>query len=251
MTQVTEIWRHPIKSHGREALQSVALEAGKTMPWDRVWAVAHEAARLAPDATEWAPCANFSRGSKAPALMAISAEVNEETGKITLTHPDQGTCVVDPEDAADAADFIAWTRPLCPKDRAQPDRIYKAAGRGLTDSDFPSVSIIGHASCRALADAMGAEVSPLRFRGNIWLDGDLAPFEEFDWVGREFTIGGVTFRGMERIERCLATTANPATGRRDLDTLGALRGTLGHIDMGIRAEVIAGGTVSLGDICTA
>ena len=40
---VTEIWRHPVKSHGREALETVTLTAGQTMPGDRVWAVAHEA----------------------------------------------------------------------------------------------------------------------------------------------------------------------------------------------------------------
>lgn len=39
---VTEIWRHPIKSHGREPLESVTLEAGKALPLDRLWAVAHE-----------------------------------------------------------------------------------------------------------------------------------------------------------------------------------------------------------------
>ncbi len=43
MPHVTDIFRHPLKSHGREALQLVALSRGETMPWDRCWAVAHEA----------------------------------------------------------------------------------------------------------------------------------------------------------------------------------------------------------------
>lgn len=37
---VTEIWRHPIKSHDRESLPSVTLEAGQAMPLDRLRAVA-------------------------------------------------------------------------------------------------------------------------------------------------------------------------------------------------------------------
>ena len=42
MIKVVEIWRHPIKSHGREALSTVAVTAGQTLPLDRAWAVAHD-----------------------------------------------------------------------------------------------------------------------------------------------------------------------------------------------------------------
>ena len=36
-----------------------------------------------------------------------------------------------------------------------------------------------------------------RFRGNVWLDG-LAPFAEFDLVGRDLRVGGATLRVRER-----------------------------------------------------
>ncbi len=68
--RVAALWRHPIKSHGREALKNVSLTEGQTMPWDRRWAVAHDAAKA--DGSEWAECMNFSRGAKAPSLMAMS-----------------------------------------------------------------------------------------------------------------------------------------------------------------------------------
>jgi len=44
MTEVRALWRHPIKSHGREALTSVTLTAGQAMPGDRLWAVARNRA---------------------------------------------------------------------------------------------------------------------------------------------------------------------------------------------------------------
>jgi uncharacterized protein YcbX len=59
MATVTSLWRHPIKSHGREDVASTTLIAGQTMPGDRVWAVAHEASKA--DGSEWVPCANFNR----------------------------------------------------------------------------------------------------------------------------------------------------------------------------------------------
>ena len=45
----------------------------------------------------------------------------------------------------------------------------------------------------------------------------------------------------------MATTANPETGRRDAETLDALERGWGHQDFGVYAEVVAGGTVKVGD----
>lgn len=55
---VTSLWRHPIKSHGRESLDATTLIAGQTMPGDRVWAVAHEMSKA--DNSAWSRGANFS-----------------------------------------------------------------------------------------------------------------------------------------------------------------------------------------------
>ena len=38
---LAEIWRHPIKSCGRETLTRVLLTENRTLPWDRRWAIAH------------------------------------------------------------------------------------------------------------------------------------------------------------------------------------------------------------------
>ena len=40
--------------------------------------------------------------------------------------------------------------------------------------------------------------------------------------------------------------ANPETGRRDVDTLAALR-TWGHQDFGVYAAITGGGTIRTGD----
>jgi len=118
------------------------------MPWDRTWAIAHEGAKT--DGTAWAPCANFSRGAKAPALMAIDASLDEASEQITLTHPDRPDVTLHPE--KDAAELIEWVEPLMPKDRAQSARVIRVPGRGMTDTDFPSISIANLASNAAVGD---------------------------------------------------------------------------------------------------
>jgi uncharacterized protein YcbX len=85
-----------------------------------------------------------------------------------------------------------------------------------------------------------------RFRGNIWLDG-LAPWEEFDLLGREITIGEARFTVRERITRCRATCTDPETGRIDVNTLDLLESGWDHTDFGVYAEVTQSGAVALGD----
>lgn len=239
--KVDGLWRHPIKSHGREALASVGLRAGESMPWDRVWAVAHDAAKAQPG--EWAPCANFSRVSKAPDLMAITAVLDEASGNLTLSHPNRPDLTFNPDTDPNA--LIGWTAPLVPQNRALPDHIMRLDGRGYTDSDFPSVTLCNLASHRAVEAQMGQDLSIHRWRGNIWFDCE-APWVEFDWMDLEIQIGDAVLRPRERTDRCLATTANPETGKRDADTLAALA-SFGHQDFSVRCEVIQSGEVRVGD----
>jgi uncharacterized protein YcbX len=102
------------------------------------------------------------------------------------------------------------------------------------------------ASHRAVSQKIGRPVESERWRGNIWLDG-LAPWEEFDWIGRDLRIGAAMLRIREPIVRCMHTTANPVSGIRDTDTLGALEDGWGHQDFGVNAEVVQSGTVSVND----
>jgi hypothetical protein len=204
--------------------------------------VAHEAAKLVEG---WNPCVNFARGAKAPALMAITSHLDEATGVVTLSHPAQGEIRFSPDSPADLPRFLDWVRPLNPQDRAQPMRIVKA-GRGMTDSDFPSISIGSLSSLADLSARMGQNLSPQRFRANLWLGG-AAPWAEFGWIGKTLRIGGTLLRIEERITRCKATTVDPATGTPDADTLGALEAAFGHQDFGIYAVVIEGGPIAVGD----
>jgi len=88
-------------------------------------------------------------------------------------------------------------------------------------------------------------LQPERWRGNIWFEGTPA-WSEFDWIGRELSIGTARLKVEEKITRCLATTVNTDTGLRDVDTLKALN-SLDHQEFGIYATVIETGDVGVGD----
>ena len=243
---IVDLWRHPLKGHGREQVSSTILTKGCTMPGDREWAVLFENGRFDPVAPTWKPSINFARGSKNPAIMAINAQYDDANKRLKLTHPDLPDFQFCPDDAADKKRFLNWVSPLNVPGKPLPVDIVRVPGRGMTDTDFPSVSLLFTASLNALSDRAGQDVSRLRWRGNIWVEGT-APWQEFDWIGQTLAIGAARVLVREPIVRCLATTANPTNGTRDLDTLALLKANWGHTNFGVYAEVISGGPVAIGD----
>lgn len=249
MTRVTGLFRHPIKGVGREPLDTVTLTAGKTMPGDRVWAILLDRAKI--DATHqgWAHCANFLRGAMVPSLVAVSARTGtDET--LHLSHPALDDLSVDLNDPADAVRLLGWVGQLIPPTRSQPAVLLATPDRGMTDTKTPTVSIMSEASLRAMSQKAGHSFDAGRFRGNIWLNEGLAPWEEHEWIGRDITVGGTTLRVVGRIERCRSTTASAITGHEDFDTLHHLNSAWGHQDFGVHAEVVSGGALSVGDKVT-
>ena len=241
MIRVSALWRHPIKSHGRERIETVELVAGQTMPWDRHWAVTHERTKFDGD---WVPCANFMIGVRTPALAGIWAELDEDAGRLTLRHDDLGEITFDPEN--DVERFLTWVKPLSADQSFEPTGLISGSV-GMTDSNYPTVSIMTEASHKAVEGRLGRPLEVARWRGNIWLEGT-APWEEFEWVGRDVQIGEAVLHVEEPIERCKHTMANPRTGRRDTDTLAVLREGWDHENFGVNATVTKGGRVAKGDL---
>lgn len=239
--RLAHICRHPIKAYGREMLASVRLSAGQGLPFDREWAIAHEAAKLGPG---WNPCMNFTRGAKAPALMAVTATLDEAARRVTLAHPTAGEITVTPDDPSDAERLVTWADPLIPAGRARPAAVVRG-GVAMTDSDFPSVSVLSLSSLAALSAKMGMDLSIHRWRANLWLEG-AEPWAEWGWIGQRFRLGDAVLEVVERITRCTATTVDPETGKVEGNTLAALETGYGHQDFGVYARVIEGGPIAIG-----
>lgn len=246
MVNVAALWRHPIKSHGREPLENVTLIQGQTMPWDRHWAVTHEASKFDADNPRWVMCRNFMIGVATPGLAGIWASLDTKTRTLTLRHTDLDDLTFQPDNPDDLARFLAWIAPLCPADKRQPQNIVAAPARGMTDSAYPSVSIMNTATHAAVEAQIGRKLETERWRGNIWVDG-LEAWSEFDWTGGSVRIGEAELKIEEPIRRCMATAANPRTGIRDADTLGALRDGWDHQHFGVYATVTKGGMIALND----
>ncbi len=245
--RVAEIWRHPIKAHGRERVDAVTLSKGAAMPWDRRWAVAHERSCFDVKHPRWQPCQEFSRGAKSPGLQAIRARVDPDYRTMTLSHPDRPEITIDADNDDDACRFIQWVMPISNGNRMLPARLVRAPDAAMTDTGYQSISLINLATHRAVETQLGHEISPLRWRGNLLIEG-LAPWAEMEWVGRTIRLGEVEMEIVEPITRCMATTANPENGLRDAETLKALKDGWGHQECGVYARVTKGGNLRETDV---
>ncbi|MEJ6399401.1 MOSC domain-containing protein [Yoonia sp. 208BN28-4] len=248
MGTVAEIWRHPIKSHGREKIESVDLTAGMTMPWDRKYAVTHAQTKFSAASPDWVSCRNFMIGTMTPALAGIWSQVDEAANTITLRHADAPEFTFDPDAPTDVARFLSWVSDIIPADRQTPTALVSAPDRGMTDTPEPTMSIANLASHATVEGHLGHPLERERWRANIWLDG-LDAWAEDDWIGKTIRIGSATFAVIDMAERCKHTTANPVTGARDVDTLAALRNGWGHQNFSAYATVLTDGRITVGDTC--
>ncbi|HEX2230448.1 MAG TPA: MOSC domain-containing protein, partial [Candidatus Binatia bacterium] len=138
-----------------------------------------------------------------------------------------------------------------------PERLpLRVIGDGHTpryqDDEAGRITLHGRASVQSLETAVGAEVSELRFRSNIAVDG-LSAWEEQGWVGRKVRIGAIEFDVVKPKTRCLATHANPLTGERDLAILTTLTQKMGQQNPTVGVAMVPsgkGGRIHVGDQVT-
>ena len=245
MPRIHSLFRYPIKSFSAEALRSVDVTPGRALPGDRRFALMHAESTFDPLAPSWQRKREFAVLVQNDAIAQFKTAFDPATGFLRIEHA--GTVVFTGDvstligrQQADAA-FNAVL-----KDRRGPLRLVDAGDVALTDQQSPSISFISLASVRELETKAGASLDPLRFRGNILVEG-LAPWAEFEWVGQAVKIGTVEFKIVSRIDRCMATAVNPATAQRDIETLKLLRENYDHIDCGVFGQAVTGGTLHVGD----
>ena len=122
------------------------------------------------------------------------------------------------------------------------------------EQDRFAVSIVSEASVEELARQgnEGRPVDSRRFRMLIEIAGAETPHQEDTWLGREVAIGQVLVRVTRPDARCVITTQDPDTGKRDFPTLHVIRQYRGlrdgrKLDFGVYADVVRPGRVAVGD----
>ncbi len=247
MPKIRSIYRYPIKGLSPEPLERAALAPGQTIPGDRLYAIENGPSGFDPVKRPYLSKQHFLMLMKNERLAGLRTEFDDKTHTLTITSPSSELIRADLRTAEGRAAIERFFADYCADELRGPPRILHADGHSFSDVARKVVSIINLASVAAVEDMVGAPVDPLRFRGNVYVEGWKA-WSELDQVGKELAIGrNARLKVVKRIVRCAATNVDPGTGIRDLEIPKALMHHLGHGDCGIYAEVVAGGEIAAGN----
>jgi uncharacterized protein YcbX len=246
---IQSIYRYPVKGLSPERMMRVSLAPGQTLPADRAYAIENGPSGFDPSAPQYFPKQRFLMLMKNERLAALDTRYDVEGHTLTVRLNGAEAARGDlrtPEGRAAIGDFFARYNS---DELRGPPKVLQGDGHSFSDVPAKVVSIINLASVAAVESAVGAPIDPLRFRGNLHVEGWPA-WREFDLLGQTLAIGDVRLKAVKRIVRCAATNVEPRTGIRDLEIPKTLTKAFGHMDCGVYAEVTAGGTIAVGDAIT-
>lgn len=242
--------RYPVKGLSPEPVERVDLEASGWFPGDRLYAIENGPSGFNPVAPRHQPKTKYLMLMRHEALARLRTRYEDANATLHVAGEGERLAVrLDTEDGRAALEALMAR--LLPHDlRGEPRVLEAPPGYRFTDSKIGFVSLINRASVQAIEDDLGTPIDPLRFRGNLLVEGWPA-FAELDRVGAVLEApSGLRLRLIQRTQRCAAVNVDPDSGVRDLDIPWSLDARLGHRDCGVYAEVIAGGGLAVGDRLT-
>jgi uncharacterized protein YcbX len=248
---VRNLYYYPVKGLSPQQLPRVDLTPGEGFPFDRMYGLARFDSGFDPKNPQPLPKQRFLMLARDAQLARLRTHLDPSTRRFSIQA--QGNLVhesdfTQPDAIETTIDFFASMFALEPARRPQ---LAEASPHRFTDASVGSprlmnaISLINLNSVADFSTRVGTPVDPLRFRANLYFDGWPA-FCELDCVDREFEVGTLRLRVLQRIRRCAATEVNPTTAERDIAVPRLLKEHYGHVDMGIYAEVLTGGAVETG-----
>ena len=186
--QVASLYRYPVKGLSPEALESVALGPGETLPFDRAYAIENGPGRFDPDPPRHLPKINFLMLMRDERLATLRSAVRGRHRNADHPARRQAGGARPAHDAARAPAHRAVLGRLHEGRAARAAEDRQRAGPQLLRRGAKCVHIVNLASVRELERVVGRPVDPLRFRANLYLDG-LEPWAEFGWLDKEIGVG--------------------------------------------------------------
>jgi uncharacterized protein YcbX len=248
--RVASLYRYPVKGLSPERLNRAELSAGGYFPGDRLFAIENGPSGFDSAEPVHQPKIKYLMLMRNESLARLHTRYDDRSGDLVIGHDGEETRIAT-GGAAGQEQLSAFLKAFMPEElRGEPRLLAAPGGYRFTDSRSGFVSIINLASVADLEARLGFPVDPLRFRGNVMVEG-LSAWAEFDLVDRELVApSGLRLHVIKRIERCAATNVDPATGIRDLQIPKALMQSYGHVDCGIYCRIVTGGSLSEGERLT-
>jgi uncharacterized protein len=244
---VKSLYRYPVKGLSPEPLSRAQLTEWQTVPGDRLYAIENGPCGFDPQEPRYKPKINFLMLMRNERLARLRTRFDDASHTLAIESDGHEKARGDLRTAEGRAGIESFFAAYCADELRGPPKVLHGGGHSFSDVAAKVVSIINLASVAALETVVGVPVHPLRFRGNVYVEG-LPAWRELDLVGEEIAIGpSVRLKIIKRIVRCAATNVDPSTGIRDLSIPDTLMRSFGHADCGVYGEVVGAGEIAVGD----
>ena len=243
---IQSLYRYPVKGLTPEALQSVELQPGATMPFDRAYAIENGPGRFDPEKPRHLPKISFLMLMRDERLAALDTHFDDATRTLTVLRDGRQVARGNLSTTIGRQMIEQFLGAYMKASLRGPPKVVAADGHSFSDVAAKCLHIVNLASLRELERAVGKPVHPLRFRANVYLEG-LPAWEEFRWLDKDIELGPVRLSVFKRTVRCDATNVDPTTAQRDMAIPQVLLRTFGHQDFGVYARVTTMGRVAVGD----
>jgi len=248
--QIASLYRYPVKGLTPEPLPRVALEVGQTLPADRRYAIENGPSGFDPADPTWMSKAYFLMLQRDEWLAALQTHFDDASNVLTIRRDGSVAAEGDLETAEGRAAIERFFATKFAGAIKGPPKVLSGNGHSFSDVANKVVSIINLASLKAIEDIVGLPVHPLRFRANLYVSGWPA-WHEFKLLDQTLAIGNARLKVIKRTKRCAAINVDPESAVRGPNILQELMRRLGHGDCGVYAEVVAGGSIGVGDAIAA
>ena len=108
-TNITALYRYPVKGLSPEPLDRVALMPGRCLPHDRRFAIALPATEFDPAHPQWLSKTHFVMLMRDEQLARLATRFDPATGELTIEHPGGSlrACLTDPAGCRTVGEFVA------------------------------------------------------------------------------------------------------------------------------------------------
>lgn len=235
MIVLSEIWTYPIKGLGGIPLQQAFVEP-RGLRHDRRWMLVDDQGRFVSQ-RELASLTQLRTDFEADETLLVRHRERPDSVLRIPLYPETG--------GLDVADVSIWDDNLqayimpapigewfsdqlgaslrlayMGAEHSRPtDRNYAPEGQEVSFADGYPFLLIGQSALDALNAKLTVPVPMNRFRTNFVATG-CPPHEEDNW--RDFTIGGLPFRGVKPCARCIVPSTDQTTGQRGAEPIKTL-----------------------------
>ena len=199
------LYRYPVKGLSAEALSSVELTSGNTIPFDRRYAIENGPIGFDPAVPKYFKKPHFLMLMRDERMATLQSRFDARTCVLSLSHSGNEVATGNLETEVGRKHIEDFLQEYFAKELKGRPKILSAPDHSFCDVDMRVVSIINLATLNELSSTAGQYVHPLRFRANLYVSGWPSWHEFSRWPrdlgGRHQVEGGQTYYEMRGNER--------------------------------------------------